>query len=851
MAMNGEDTALFAALASAPEPTAGWITIDEHNNTLYALVATKQRTPAQAELAGAAGGDARHSLVTYRVDKGGEGKGLRPPPFSMPHAGVKLASPSRSGKYLAVVRDAGGAQVIEVSRGGRLVARYSPDAKAPQHGAIYTDAWFGGLAWFKSESALVFVAERVCEGDKAERRFFAATGESADADAAGSGSAALPGAHEYRCASQRGSDGGRGEDWGETYCGKASPTLFVLHLPWHSGSGFDFDDLDTLALGCRVAPVPGIPPHISAGQPSVYQPAGKDGSCVLFAGWYAAPRRLGMTYCYQRPCAVYLARLCEDDPAYVAECLTPDVSVARSPRLLSNTHFAYLASADDAAPCHNNCFRLCTGCLPWSPGAEAAAGAAYDARHNELLGIVEVPGAPGAFPGMYGGPCLPRALDGPMSKFSGFAEWIICQTVWGCFDAIIAVSCAGDGVERLAPAGRETANYQLLDVRMDETRMAGTWLVLVAHSTPLSPHVVELWRVKRGLGNKKLEVFECDVAPAPQLPRGAAAKLAAASWEVLRVDCRGEAGDGGAGGGAGGGGRTPAENPKKRARTAAHGDDPAPAAPPPPPHACEAILLRPGAAGAGTAAQPPPLVAMPHGGPHSATTCKYTPTAAFVCVAGAGAAVLHVNYRGSLGQGRAALQSLLGRCGGQDVADVDAAVGAALAQGAGDPGRVSVVGGSHGGFLGAHMVAQHPGRYRAACLRNPVTDIASMVHRTDIPDWCFVECGLPFDFERGAKVPSAEELLAMRAASPIARLADIRAPVLLLLGERDRRVPPSVGLDFYHQLRAHGGGAARTDTRIMRYPKDTHAIDTPGSEADAWLHVLLFLRQHAFGPGPS
>ena len=88
---------------------------------------------------------------------------------------VKLISLSRSGKYLVVVRDTGdGAQVIEVSCRGRLVARYA-QRKAPQHGAIYTDAWFGGLAWFEPESALVFVGSTRGDADEKGRRFLAAT----------------------------------------------------------------------------------------------------------------------------------------------------------------------------------------------------------------------------------------------------------------------------------------------------------------------------------------------------------------------------------------------------------------------------------------------------------------------------------------------------------------------------------------------------------------------------------------------------------------------------------------------------------------------------------------------------
>lgn len=75
------------------------------------------------------------------------------------------------------------------------------------------------------------------------------------------------------------------------------------------------------------------------------------------------------------------------------------------------------------------------------------------------------------------------------------------------------------------------------------------------------------------------------------------------------------------------------------------------------------------------------------------------------------------------GFGTTALESLPGRIGTQDVADVVAATKAALAlePEALDASKVGVVGGSHGGFLGAHLTAQHPEVFKVAALRNPVS----------------------------------------------------------------------------------------------------------------------------------
>lgn len=73
---------------------------------------------------------------------------------------------------------------------------------------------------------------------------------------------------------------------------------------------------------------------------------------------------------------------------------------------------------------------------------------------------------------------------------------------------------------------------------------------------------------------------------------------------------------------------------------------------------------------------------------------------------------------------------------------------------------------------------------------------------SDIPDWCSVEvdgCSQP---QEGTSYPPSQEAQArMYAASPIAHIDAVNTPVMLMLGLKDRRVPPPDGLAYARALR--------------------------------------------------
>jgi acylaminoacyl-peptidase len=247
--------------------------------------------------------------------------------------------------------------------------------------------------------------------------------------------------------------------------------------------------------------------------------------------------------------------------------------------------------------------------------------------------------------------------------------------------------------------------------------------------------------------------------------------------------------------------------------------------------------------------EPVPLIMTPHGGPHSSYTTMYMMNYAYYALIGY--AICEVNYRGSVGFGLKLLRSLVGKCGSQDVSDVYAATQYMISNEKFeiDKDRIAIIGGSHGGFLTGHMIGQYPILFRAAILLNPVTNIASMVSLSDIPDWCYTEAnGIDYEeqeeqtFEHLSESERENLLLQQYKASPQSHAHKVdldRCAVLILLGEEDRRVPPMNGREFYYTLKKKCKDQSRL--QLHMYPKNSHPISSAECEADRTILSALWI----------
>ncbi|KAI6103028.1 Alpha/Beta hydrolase protein [Pisolithus sp. B1] len=213
--------------------------------------------------------------------------------------------------------------------------------------------------------------------------------------------------------------------------------------------------------------------------------------------------------------------------------------------------------------------------------------------------------------------------------------------------------------------------------------------------------------------------------------------------------------------------------------------------------------------------QKPICVTIVHGGPHAASITAFTPSV--LALALEGYTVSMPNYTGSMGFGEKHIQALRGRCGELDVGDCIATVWELIRLGISEEGRQVVSGGSHGGFIAAHLIGQYPDVFSAAVLRNPVISAGELA-ASDIPDWAYGEFGVAFG--PGAHM-NPESFAKLYDASPISYVDKVHTPVLLLIGEDDLRVPTSQGKGYYHALK----GSGKAPVEMLVLPKESHPLD--------------------------
>lgn len=186
----------------------------------------------------------------------------------------------------------------------------------------------------------------------------------------------------------------------------------------------------------------------------------------------------------------------------------------------------------------------------------------------------------------------------------------------------------------------------------------------------------------------------------------------------------------------------------------------------------EAVLTLP----EGRDAKNLPLILMPHGGPEARDAAEYDWWVQFL--ASRGYAVVQPNYRGSTGYGQAFQEAGDGQWGLKMQDDLNDAVADLAAKGTIDPKRVCIVGASYGGYAAMRGAQRDGGKFRCAISYAGVSDLNGMLNYDG-----------GFLYSNSARAGWREAAPDLKSVSPVNHAANFSAPILIMHGKEDRRVP--------------------------------------------------------------
>ncbi|MGE2737451.1 alpha/beta fold hydrolase [Mycolicibacterium vaccae] len=229
-----------------------------------------------------------------------------------------------------------------------------------------------------------------------------------------------------------------------------------------------------------------------------------------------------------------------------------------------------------------------------------------------------------------------------------------------------------------------------------------------------------------------------------------------------------------------------------------------------------------------------PLVLMVHGGPWYRDAWEFN--AGVQLLANRGYAVLQVNFRGSLGYGKAFLKAAIGEFAGKMHDDLIDGVEWAVRQGIADRDRVAILGGSYGGYAALVGVTFTPDVFAAAVDYVGISDLANFMRtlpplaRPQLANNWHTYVGDPDD---------PDQLADMMARSPITRVDQIRTPLLVIQGANDVRVVQAESDNLVEALRGRG-----VEVDYLIQADEGHGAVNPENVIAMWKRIVDFLGRH-------
>jgi dipeptidyl aminopeptidase/acylaminoacyl peptidase len=212
-----------------------------------------------------------------------------------------------------------------------------------------------------------------------------------------------------------------------------------------------------------------------------------------------------------------------------------------------------------------------------------------------------------------------------------------------------------------------------------------------------------------------------------------------------------------------------------------------------------------------------PAIVMPHGGPTGQTTDSFNRTAAvlatrgYICIA--------PNVRGSTGYGLEFQKSNHQDLGGGDLQDEVYAAKFLVATGYADAKRIGITGGSYGGYMTLMAIGKTPDVWAAAVEEYGIINWFTMLEHED---------PRLQEYEKSLLGDPVKDREVYENASPIKYVRNAKAPLLVLQGENDVRVPKEEAEQVVSILKDAG-----KTVEVHYYAQEGHGFFKRENQVDA------------------
>lgn len=222
-----------------------------------------------------------------------------------------------------------------------------------------------------------------------------------------------------------------------------------------------------------------------------------------------------------------------------------------------------------------------------------------------------------------------------------------------------------------------------------------------------------------------------------------------------------------------------------------------------------------------------PFIIYAHGGPESQFRPYFIRNFQYFALNGFG--ILAVNPRGSSGYGQEFLDMDNYKNRWKSVKDYEMAVKYVVDQGYADPARIGITGGSYGGYMTLAALTTNPELYAAGIEVVGIANFKTFLENTA-------------DYRRALRESEYGPLSDpdfLLSISPVTHVDKIRAPLMIVHGENDPRVPVGEARQMAQAIGARGG---IVDTLI--FPDEGHGVAKRSNMLVQYRQMVDFFKKY-------